>query len=169
MKTLRVILLFAYLMINLTTLARAQEWRKIVPIRSTRADVERLLGSAGKSFGVVYELEIGNLSIEYSTGLCGDAKRQGWNVPEDVVISYTFSTRVKQRLADLNLDEKKFKRVKDTHTEVIDYYINDEEGIMYEVQGGRVDYVEYYPSQTSKNLYCGDSSALVLRGKTSSP
>lgn len=50
--------------------ASAQEWRKIVPVKSTRADVERLLGPNEESYGVDYELTDGILSIEYSSGPC---------------------------------------------------------------------------------------------------
>jgi hypothetical protein len=46
----------------------AQKWRKIEPLRSTRADVERLLGTNENSYGVVYEFEDGNLLMEYSSG-----------------------------------------------------------------------------------------------------
>lgn len=39
-------------------------------LKSTRADVERLLGPAEQPYGVEYELKDGILSIEYSTGPC---------------------------------------------------------------------------------------------------
>jgi hypothetical protein len=169
MKNGRTILLWLCLTLALAGVVEAQEWRTIVPVKSTRTDVERLLGPRERSYGLIYELETGNLSIEYSTGLCGGDKREGWNVPEDTVISYKFSAKVKQRLADLKLDGEKFKKVKDTHVGVVDYYINDEEGIMYQVQDGEVDYVEYYPPQSYKYLYCGDSSANLLGGKKTSP
>jgi hypothetical protein len=148
---------------------RAQEWRRIKPLRTTRTEVEQLFGKAERSYAVTYELETGNLFVEYSTGPCGSDKRAGWNVPEDTVISYSFSAKNKQRFADFKLDSKKFRKVTDAHVGIIDYYINDEEGIMYEVQGGEVDYVEYYPPRRYNRLYCGDSSAILLRGKTPSP
>ena len=122
MKNGRRFLLCLCMTLTMIDLVIAQEWRKISPLKSTRADVERLLGPGRKSYGVVYKLETGNLSIEYSTGLCGGSKREGWNVPEDIVISYSFSARVKPRLADLKLDRRRFKLVRDTHVGVIDYY-----------------------------------------------
>jgi|ERR1044071_911401 hypothetical protein len=169
MKVGKIIFLYAFLTLALVSLTQAQEWRRIVPLQSTRADVERLLGPAERSYGVVYELEAGNLSIEYSSGPCGGAKREGWNAPEETVISYSFSAKVKQRFADLKLNRKKFKKVKDRHVGVIDYYINAQEGIMYEVQNGEVDYVEYYPSRAYKHLYCGDSSATPSSRQNLSP
>lgn len=165
MKVGKIMFMYAFLTVAAASLTQAQEWRKIVPLQSTRADVEQLLGSGGKSYGIVYELETGNLSIEYSTGPCRGDKREGWNVPEDTVISYSFSAKVKQRFADLKFNRKKFKKVKDRHVPVIDYYVNVEEGVMYEVQNGEVNYIEYYPSRAYNHLYCGDTS--LLRKKLS--
>ncbi|MFL6257524.1 MAG: hypothetical protein ACJ74T_21165 [Pyrinomonadaceae bacterium] len=158
MKVVRTFFLYTCMALALAGTARAQEWRAIVPLQSTRADVERLLGPAADSYGVVYELKAGNLSVEYSTGFCAGEKQQGWNVPEDVVISYLFSPKVKQRPADLRLDPKKFRKVKDEHVGG-DYYVNAEDGITYAIQGGVVDYVEYYPAARFRHLVCGDASA----------
>lgn len=63
-------------------------------------------------------------------------KQGGWNVPEGVVVSYSFSAKNKQRETDLKLNRKKFRRVIDTHTHSIIDNINDIDGIMYEVQQG---------------------------------
>ena len=64
------ILFLCGLMIVHVPRANAQEWRKIVPLKSTRSDVERLLGPNERSYGVVYELTEGVLFIEYSSGPC---------------------------------------------------------------------------------------------------
>lgn len=158
MKTQSTVLFLIGLMLILMQRANAQEWRKIVPLKSTRADVERLLGPNDKSFGVDYELTDGVLSIEYSSGPCRKERRGGWNVPEGVVISFSFSAKNRPRETDLKLNRKKFRRVIDTHTGGITYYINDVEGITYEIQQGRLDSVEYYPPKKYDYLYCGDSA-----------
>jgi len=156
MKTESRILLLCGLILLLLPRANAQDWHKIVPLRSTRADVEQLLGHNHESYGVDYELKDGVLSIEYSSGPCRKGRRSGWNVPEDVVISFSFSAKNKQRETDLKLDRKKFRRVIDTHTGGITYYINDKDGITYEVQQGLVEGVEYYPPKKYAHLYCGN-------------
>ena len=156
MKTRSTIIVLGALVLTVATRASAQEWRKIVPLKSTRADVERLLGPAEQPYGVDYELKNGVLSVEYSTGPCRKDRRGGWNVPEGVVISFSFSAKHKQRVTDLKLNRKRFRRVIDTHTGGITYYINDEDGIMYEVQQGRVEGVEYYPPKKYDHLYCGE-------------
>jgi hypothetical protein len=156
MKTQSTILFLCGLILIFVPRASAQEWRKIVPLKSTRADVERLLGPNDKSYGVDYELKDGVLSIEYSSGPCRKERRGGWNVPEGVVISFSFSAKNKQREADLKLNQKKFRRVIDPHTGGVTYYINDRDGITYEIQQGQVDGIEYYPPKRYEHLYCGD-------------
>jgi hypothetical protein len=156
MKTQITILFLCGLILTVAPRANGQEWRKIVPLKSTRADVEHLLGPGDRSYGVVYELRDGVLWIDYSSGPCRKERRGGWNVPEGVVISFSFSAKHKQRVTDLTFNRKKFRKVIDTHTAGITYYINDEDGITYEVQQGRVDGVEYYPPKKYDHLYCGD-------------
>ncbi len=156
MKTKITILFLCGLILTYVPRANAKEWRKIVPLKSTRTDVERLLGPAEQPYGVDYELKDGVLSIVYSTGPCRKERRGGWNVPEGVVISFSFSAKRKQHEVDLKLNRKKFRKVIDTHTGGITYYINDEDGITYEIQQGRVDGVEYYPPKKYDHLYCGN-------------
>lgn len=156
MKTLNTSLFLTALLLIIVRSANAQEWRKIVPLKSTRSDVERLLGSNDNSYGVDYELKDGVLSIEYSSGPCRKERRGGWNVLDGVVISVSFSAKKKQRESDLKLNRQKFRRVVDTHTRGITYYISDADGITYEIQQGKVDNVEYYPPKRYKHLYCGD-------------
>jgi hypothetical protein len=156
MKTRSTGLFLCALILILASRAGAQEWRKIVPLKSTRADVERLLGPAEQPYGVDYELKDGVVSIDYSTGPCRKDRPGGWNVSEGIVISFSFSAKHQQRERELKLDRKKFRKVFDTHTVGITYYINDQDGITYEVQQGRVDGVEYYPPKKYQHLYCGD-------------
>ena len=133
-----------------------QDWRQIVPLKSTRADVERLLGPTKEPYFAVYHLKEGILDIEYSSGPCRPERKGGWNVPRGVVITLNFSPKRNRRIKDLKLDPKKFRKIVDDHVIGALYYVNDEEGITYAVQGGRVDFVEYGPARKDEHLYCGD-------------
>jgi hypothetical protein len=157
MKIYHMTVLLCGLVLMIVPTACAQEWRKIAPIKSTRADVERLLGPNDKSsYGVTYDLKDGILSIEYSSGPCTKERKGGWNVPEGVVVSLSFSPKNKQRQRDLKLDPKKFRRVVDSHTARHIYYINDRDGIMYQTQQGLVGSIEYFPPKRYDHLHCGD-------------
>ena len=110
----------------------------------------------GENSEVVYSLKNGNLSIEYSTGPCSTGRKGGWNVPKNVVISLFFAPRHPKKLSELHLDSKKFRRVVSDHLPSVTYYINDKEGIVYSIQQGKVDYVEYGPAKKDDDLYCKD-------------
>lgn len=135
---------------------KGQDWRQIVPLKSTRAEVERLLGSTTGAYFAEYELKEGSLFIEYSSGPCKPERKGGWNVPKDVVIMVNFTPKKRTRIADLKLDPKKFRKVIDEHVIGVLYYVNDEEGITYQVQSGKIDFVEYHPAKRDEHLYCGD-------------
>ena len=160
MKTVVASLFLPFLILTWCYDVNAQDWRQIVPLKSTRAEVERLLGSTKEAYFADYQLKQGSLFIEYSSGLCRPERKGGWNVPENVVLIVSFSPKHKRRIADLKLDPKKFKRVIDDHVIGVLYYVNDEEGITYEVQRGKVDSVEYGPAKRDEHLYCGDQNNL---------
>jgi len=134
-----------------------QDWRQIVPLQSTRADVERLLGPGKEAYFAIYQLKEGSLFIEYSSGPCRPERKGGWNVPENVVVSVSFSPKHRTRITTLKLDPKKFRKVVDQHVVGVIYYVNDDEGITYEVQSGKVDTIEYGPAKRYDHLYCGDA------------
>src|SRR5882672_2687108 len=109
MKTVLAIFLSSFLLLTKLHVVNDQDWRKIVPLKSTRADVERMLGSTKGAYFAIYQLKEGNIFIEYSSGPCRPERKGGWNVPEDVVIRVSFSPKHKKKIADLKLDLKKFR------------------------------------------------------------
>jgi hypothetical protein len=93
-----------------------EQWRGIVPLQSTRADVERLPGPASNECKSTYYLDDVNLFFLYaSSGEC-NAGSGAWNVPPDTVILFSVIPKLKPRLSDLNLDQTRFKE-KPTHIE----------------------------------------------------
>lgn len=148
----------ASFIVALYSCCQAQDWRKIDPLKSTRAEVEALLGPAEGAFSAIYQLKEGSLFIEYSSGFCRPERNGGWNVPVNVVVSVNFSPRHSRRISSLKLDPKKFRKEIDQHVVGVIYYINDDEGITYEVQSGKVNAIEYGPPKRYDHLYCGDTA-----------
>lgn len=138
---------------------RAKEWRGIVPLHSTRADVERLLGSPTieRKDGAFYQLMSERVSIDYSRGPCG-VESSRWNVPLNTVISIWVTPKPHSiRLADLKLDESRFQGVTNDHLPYIVSYVNEEEGISYEVDtsaDGMVTLIKYVPAAKDMYLRC---------------
>ena len=73
-----------------------------------------------------------------------------------MVIRVNFTPKYRKRIADLKLDPKKYRTIVDDHVIGVLYYVNDEEGITYQVQSGRIDSVEYHPTKRDEHLYCGE-------------
>jgi hypothetical protein len=153
-KSVRNLLMLPLLTIALYSCGNAQDWQKVVPLKSTRTEVEALFGAGQRGYAAIYQLKEGSLFIEYSSGLCRPERNGGWNVPENVVVGLSFSPRHKKRVADLKIDPKKFKRTVDQHVIGIIYFTNEEDGITYEVQDGKVESIEYAPPKKYEYLYC---------------
>jgi len=133
-----------------------QSWRTITPLKSTRAEVERQFGPSSDPYLASYSLKDGTLFVEYSSGPCRAERKGGWNVKDGVVVSVRFEPKSKKRFTRLKLDLSKFKRVKGGDVVGIINYTNEEEGVTYEVQRGRVDAIEYLPGKRYYSLKCVD-------------
>lgn len=141
--------------LGLSISVNAKAWRSIVPLHSTRADVEQLLGKPNGKYGR-YELENEWVEIFYSTGRCVN----GWNVPADTVIDISVSPTRPLRISDLKIDLSKYDRFRDPHTSHV-YYTHRSDGIRYvvvEPEGeinGKV-LTTYYEStlEDERLLYC---------------
>ena len=130
--------------------AEAKDWRGIVPLRSTRADVERLLGQPEQGSGGVYQTGDESISVSYSEKPCD----YGWQVPPGTVINISVRPKNPPTLASLKLDERKYEKRNDPHAESLRYYVNPEEGINYTVDAGVVTGIEYYSSAKDNKLRC---------------
>ena len=146
------ILLTLFLVSALAVTSYAKDWRGITPLQSTRADVEKLLGhSANDGYAVTYPVGGEVVTIVYSSGGCSD-KGRIYDVPPDTVLSVRVSSGGKSRFADLGIDLKKFREVEDSELPGIFYYINDDDGVTYDVEGGLVWATEYRPATKDRKL-----------------
>jgi len=130
----------------------ARGWRGIVPLRSTRTDVERLLGPASAECKCVYKAEDAAVYIDYAADRCRGTL-PGWNVPAETVLRITVLSTTPSKLSDLNLDLARFKvRQDDTFTQ---YLSNKQEGVEYKISPeGVVNSISYLPSTDDRNLRC---------------
>jgi hypothetical protein len=151
-------------LITVTGVSHAKEWRGIVPLHSTRADVERLLGKPNAKYDR-YDLESEEATFFYSKGRCAN----GWDVPLDTVIDIAVTFKQPRRLADLKLDLNRYERNRDPHVTSHVYYVNRDEGVsyvVYEEEGesnGKILTV-YYESTTDDErvLFCRKSPTQTI-------
>ena len=141
MKTLLVILGSLYLMLSLGGICEAKSWRGIVPLKSTRADVERLLGQPGKYNR--YQFENERVSFDYSTGKCNSSDDCVCRVPTNTVLTIRIEPEVEMKFSKLKLDRKKYKQTKSGHLLTVISYSNDEEGLIFTVDEDEVTAITY--------------------------
>jgi|SRR5688572_8938159 len=135
-------------------------WNGIVPLKSTRSDVEKVLGkpvaaSVGKH-AAFYETAGERVSILYSTGPCTVKPSHGWNVPELAVIDILVKPHKKPNLVDFKFDMTKFERHGDPEIRGLVYYTNEEDGISITVNetDATIEYVKYFPRLKDDRFRC---------------
>jgi hypothetical protein len=146
------------LLLALHTCAQSEPsgWHGIVPLRSTRTDVIRILGPPNVD-GKYYDIDNYIVHIDYSDGPCEKGKL-GWNVPRDTVVSISLSPNHDLKFSDLQIDKKKLKKSKDGELPGIVYYTNDAEGITISVSEGEVRNIYYNPTSKDNHLRCPNSA-----------
>jgi hypothetical protein len=157
------ILLYLFIFFASTIHQPANCWHGITPLRSTRADVEKLLGTptpySKALYAADYRTKNERVSILYSTGPCDVEPSHGWNVPRGMVISIAVEPNVKPKFADLKLDERKYDKRRDPEILHVVYYTNEKDGVSIEVDmnEGVVNTFRYSPMAKDNHLLCPSS------------
>jgi len=136
-------------------------WNGIIPLKSTRADVEKILGppipeSKAKD-AAIYRTKDARVFVLYSTGPCNIRPSNGWNIPELTVIQLSFYPNVAPKLSDLSLDRKKFEKHPDPEILNETSYTNETDGISLTVDNGVPETVvsfSYFPESKYDYLMC---------------
>jgi hypothetical protein len=153
-----IVLLLLSLCMSLTVAPPQDKgWRGIIPLHSTRADVERLLGESNTR-GAIYDLEDVRVSIIYQRHTCEENKGKGFNVPRDTVLRIIVGFKNKdQSLSDFPLDVTQYKKTEGGHVRGYAYYTNEEQGITYETYFDKVVTVTYGETTADVHLRCPDT------------
>jgi hypothetical protein len=135
-------------------------WKGLVPLHSNRLDVERVLGSARRSYGqfYVYENEAERVTVWYSSGKCGRGP-DSWRVPADIMTRLEVFPAKSAIFRDFLFDRSKFERRKWARPGDWVTYSNDADGISIEVTdyGGDTEELRsivYKPKSKDKQLKC---------------
>lgn len=128
-------------------------WKGIVPLHSTRVDVERLLGPSKDNCQCFYETKKEKIFVHYADGAC-EGFLHGWDVGKDTVLMITVRSNTETRLADLSLDLTKYIETPGADTPKA-YYTDLNAGVRYQVSDlGIVTAVDYVPKRADYNLRC---------------
>lgn len=162
----------SYLCITLSTVAlvEGKGWRGILPLHSTRTNVERLLGppaDTSNKYMSVYHLEkevvIFNYEGDHSCKTPG-----GWQVPRGTVVSILVSPKTKLRFSDLRVDESRYKKTGGGHRSEDVIYTDNERGESITVYQDEVTSINYFPAASDSHLRCPDARSTSNDGRGSS-
>jgi len=144
----------------------AKPWGGIVPLESTRTEVEKLLDKPADPEQPRYYFANEIVTIEYSKYACGQAPLvKGWptspviwNVKPDIVTVIRVDLRKAVLLSSLALNLSNFKRVPGYHLQNVFYYENRHEGFAIEVyEDAGIEMVRgylYEPGAECDHLRC---------------
>jgi|ERR1043166_1264615 hypothetical protein len=160
MKPLFLIILF----LSSSVAVSAKDWRGLVPLRSTRADVEKLLGepppppSDGSRLYIlnkgrsIYFVDEGEVYVVYAEDLF-EAPRQCLNtVAEGTVLMIRVTPKTKRSVSEFVTDEKKFRKFDPSDPPNLGYeaYFNEEDGLLISAFKGSVNEIIYLASALDK-------------------
>jgi hypothetical protein len=138
-------------------------WRGLVPLHSTRTDVERLLGPPAKSnYGrYVYDTDYEHVNVRYSSGECKPGEND-WNVPAAVVIDLTVNPIPTVLTRGLRLDPVRFRKEQGPGNAEVGLkqvnYTDEESAVIVRARDdGRAETVisiTYSPSRKDNQLRC---------------
>ena len=156
-----------FLSLSLAGVSQAKEWRGIVPLHSTRAEVHRILGKPALDEGSSvegFDLDGVRVLVMYSRKTCEQglpADWGNWNVPPGTVINITVPFANEVRLPDLKVPGvEQFKWYTDDSGAT--YYHDKKEGIEYSVnRGGFVDSITYGPTEADRKLLCKKDAPVI--------
>lgn len=166
-KILLLFLVFGSCLIIANAGQQQKGWRDIVPLHSSRSDVERLLGRSEGQCDCIYRMDDNIVFIEYSVAPC-KGNPPGWNVAADTVLSITIRSKKERRLSELNLKLEEYVKTQDDAFTT--YYSSNDQGITYEVyQDGLISAVTYTPSISDNRLRCDGWPLLSIRQSSYRP
>lgn len=154
MRKVKVSIVCVATLLLMASMTQAKEWHGIVPLHSTRADVERLFGQPQSDYWH-YNFEEERAHITYADGQCEEGLPGGWNVSKDTVIEIYTMPKKNLKLSDISLPGKDYQQIRAAHTQHI-YYVDAEEGVRYTVLEGIVQNISYIPSAKDKSASCGE-------------
>ncbi len=138
-------------------------WKGLTPLKSTRADVEKILGKPSRSVPgpVIYGNDSERVDVAYARDRCEYANG-GWNVPANTVIRLEVRPVKTVLLEDLSFDRSKYDVSKWSHPSYWKTYRNEEEGISLETTDlGKnteiVRVIQYFPKLSDQALKCGNN------------
>lgn len=136
------------------------DWKALVPLVTTRTQVEANLGApiSGKGYVLVYETPNEKLSVWYGGARSSDTDLCRWNVPNETLFKFVLAPKTRVRLAEMNVDLAAFRKQKALEMVNDYYYYNENDGVTITtriIEGEEVLLnIERGPDSVQREKYC---------------
>lgn len=154
------------LLVGMADATSAKPWRGIVPLRSKRTDVRRVLGKPiiGADGAIeLYEKKEGHVQVRYARSPCEEglpADWGNWKVGRDTVVNISISLHEEIPVGNLRIGNiEKYKWY--TGDSGATYYRDERRGVEYQVQDGMVTAIAYGPTTRDRSLRCRKDAPLI--------
>ena len=117
------------LILSTSAMPNTAGWRGIVPLRSSRRDVERNIGPPVSPGDNIYNLKDERVRVEYSVLPCRAGWPYGWNVPAETVTLIQVFPKKKPMLSELGADLIKYDKFNAPGAPGDVHYNNFDEGL----------------------------------------
>ncbi len=159
----RTVLIFATALLFFSAApASAKEWRGLVPMKSVREDVRKLLGEPSVEAAAyeIYELAEETVWVEYVTYRCDVELPRGCptapvcKLPAHTVLAIWVMPRRAVPPSELGIDLSKYEKNPDDHNSGrLFFYKDREQGFVIKVFDGAVVAYSYQPTKEDKKLF----------------
>ena len=141
---------------------QTQDWRKLIALKSTRGEVEKILGKPKKYFDTYgsYETKEGKFSVWYSTGECRkNVEGRQYKVPAQRMTGLYVILHTGLPLEHFISDKENYKKSESLMTDGNYLYTSPDEAIVYEtiVPNESKEFVytiSIQPGKNKQNLLC---------------
>lgn len=116
---------------------KEDNWRQIIPLRTSRAEVQRLIGKHYWEYdNTVFYIKNGDrYYVTYSQGNCRGKEETKWNVGKNIVLDFVIYPKNKVAIDDMPYNLKTFIKIKGSEDMPNYYkYLNKEFGLILETQ-----------------------------------
>lgn len=146
------LVLFVLVLTASVTTTFAKQWRGLVPLKSTRADTERVLGTptSKTEHTAYYKLPYDLVVIHFQTTGC-DPFGLNWDIPVNTVVNIAVIPRRSDPKEEY-LVGGNFRA--DEYNDRFRYYDDETAGQSIETYDDFVTLVDYYPTAADERLRC---------------
>jgi hypothetical protein len=144
-RLVRICLVFTASVTFLVTNAAGKEWRGITPLKSSRVEVQSLLGKPDE-LGF-YKIDNEQAIVFYSDGPCEDRNKCECAVPKDTVLRVNVTLNNSMKLSAIDLGSGKYTKKKAPYGSQATYS-DLESGVVYTVDESdrTITAIDYWPS-----------------------